>query len=405
MAKINIVVPPLHAIKFSGGIICILNYATGLMAKGHAVKVIPMLPSPYPRWFPSPLNIVTELPSSPQKALFRELLTLGKSGFQYLFNREEKAALKKRLQHVCDRTISMLPNACYSDELFRAMSFQYTQDHLDSDADVTLATSYETAFLVYYFGKGRKFYFAQHYEVYFKSEKPNPEVAEKEADLSYQLGLSLIANSSWLKDLLTEKTGSSNIGLCCNAIDHQMFRSHPKHYRDDNEIVIISYGGREAVWKGFDEMARAVKIARDRFPDKKLRWQVYGDALLPSNNNIAPYEHLGFLNQPSLVEAYNKADILLSASWYESFPLFPIEAMACGLPVITTALGTEDYAIHGVTAEVVQARNPESIAQGIINLIDHDDYRNKIAACGHDKSKEFTWERSVSTMEQLLLES
>jgi len=41
---------------------------------------------------------------------------------------------------------------------------------------------------------------------------------------------------------------------------------------------------------------------------------------------------------------------------YESFPLFPLEAMACGLAVITTAPGTEDYAVNQENCLVVEPK-------------------------------------------------
>jgi glycosyltransferase involved in cell wall biosynthesis len=104
-----------------------------------------------------------------------------------------------------------------------------------------------------------------------------------------------------------------------------------------------------------------------------------------------------------LSEEYKKADILLSASWYESFPLFPIEAMACGLAVITTQFGTEEYAVHGKTAEIVQPKNPQSIAEGLIKLVRDEAYRLRLATAGNQASREFHWDRSVERLESILL--
>jgi glycosyltransferase involved in cell wall biosynthesis len=151
------------------------------------------------------------------------------------------------------------------------------------------------------------------------------------------------------------------------------------------------------------EMAVAVALARKRLPDIAIRWQVYGTSALKPVNPIAEYEPLGFLKSKDLAIAYREADILLSASWYESFPLFPLEAMACGLPVITTQLGTEDFAIPGVTAEVVEPRNPESIAGGLVHLITDPSYRTTLAEQGQRISKKFDWDSSVSRMEHILL--
>jgi glycosyltransferase involved in cell wall biosynthesis len=136
----------------------------------------------------------------------------------------------------------------------------------------------------------------------------------------------------------------------------------------------------------------------------EIEWRVYGTgASVPPQNGIADYIPLGFLSPRRLAEEYCKADILLSASWYESFPLFPIEAMACGLAVVTSQYGTEEYAMHEVTAEIVAPKDPESIAHGLLRLIKSPEYRCKLGKNGNMKSKEFTWERSVDRFEKLIV--
>lgn len=49
--KINFVVPQIDKKQFTGGIYCLLQYADGLAKLGHDVNVIPLFPSPEPKWF------------------------------------------------------------------------------------------------------------------------------------------------------------------------------------------------------------------------------------------------------------------------------------------------------------------------------------------------------------------
>jgi glycosyltransferase involved in cell wall biosynthesis len=137
-------------------------------------------------------------------------------------------------------------------------------------------------------------------------------------------------------------------------------------------------------------------------PDWEIEWRVFGDCVLPPNNNIASYVPLGFLSHEALREQYQQADILLSASWYESFPLFPLEAMACGCSVISTEYGTEDYAKHGVTAEIVPAKNPDAIAKGLLKLIDDANYRVRLSASGREMSTRFNWTGAVDRLEEII---
>lgn len=389
MAVINLVVPRLQRRVFTGGILCIFEYAKGLTARGHQVNILPSLPSPPPEWIqgdygellgtrpPREKGGVTPPPSARANvaSLVRDLAT--------------RAGI---------RAARLFPP-----EVQRGFVLHHIQK-LMRTADVTVATSFETALPVFLYGTGRLFYFMQHFEPYFAVDMPNAAWSEYEARASYRLGLNMIANSSWLKQRVFEETGTLP-AVCANAIDHAVFDGEPKRGSPNGEVRIISYGGRRATWKGFRDMAVAMRAVREALPQRRIRWLVYGESLLPPNNDIAPYEHLGFLKPHALARAYREADILLSASWYESFPLFPIEAMACGLAVVTTRAGTEEFATHEQTAEIVEPRDPENIARGLARVVTDVDYRFMLAANARKKAREFTWDRSVARFESLLLSS
>jgi glycosyltransferase involved in cell wall biosynthesis len=386
--------------KFGGGQWCVIQYAQGLAERGHDVMILPMLPSPLPEWFPKERRFSylanDDVTMNAVQSLCNIILRL----FKYPFKKNKW--LFKEAIHSALLNVGYLKPGLFPFEMWRALSLAYVRQHM-RPADVTIATSFETALPVALYGSGKKMYFMQHFEPYFYKEKRGGEVSRKEALASYRLGLHMIANSSWLKGMVQKEVPGVKVDLCLNAINHEYFYGEPKVDCRTDEVVLISYGGRNVEWKGFREMAEAVRIAREQLPKTKLRWQVYGDADLPPDNPIAPYEHLGFLQPKALGDAYRRADILLSASWYESFPLFPLEAMACGLPVITTQPGTEDFAKDGETAIIVEPKNPASIAQGIIRLTTDCELRMKIARQGCQVSRRFTWENSVRTMEQIIL--
>ncbi len=377
MKTINFIIPQTNKHKYTGGLWCIFEYAHGLWEKGYNINLIPLLPCPEQKWFKKQCgNFLNTSFLNRVKLFFSSFLYLCLSLF--LFPITKKKQLIKDSAKNFQIAISLLIPNSLPYEMKRAASIPYLKNFIP-DADATIATSFETALPTRLFGKGVLFNFLQHFEPFFKNEFSNPDLAEIEASLSYELNLNLICNSSWLRSKINETKIDISTSLCPNAIDHSIFYGSPKTAIKNKEIKVISYGGRNALWKGFKEMAEAVKIAREKLPNLKIRWQVYGDAILPSNNKIASYENLGFLTPNQLAESYRNADILLSASWYESFPLFPIEAMACGLPVITTKFGTEEYAINDITAKIVEPRNSQNIAFGLIYLIENIDYRNKIA--------------------------
>lgn len=399
MARINIVTPGFSPQTFSGGLWCLLEYASGLAARGHDVTVAPVLPCRNePGWFPRPAGKIL---TSSIAQRFRRLGASAKDCLSSLPGKE-KGRFGIALGELASTALSLRPGL-FPEEIRVGVSCNYLKRVLP-DADITLATAYSTALPVRLCGRGRLLYFMQHFEPYFFSSAEDELLAKAHAEMSYRLGLEGIANSSWLKEKVEVEIPGSVVHLCPNAIDHAVFYGKPREAASSACTTAISYSGNRLVWKGFREMAEAVRIARNALRGNTIRWLVYGPAAaLPPDNPVAEYEWLGFLQPPQLAEAYRSADLLLSASWYESFPLFPLEAMACGLPVITTAPGTEDYAIAGETAEIVAPRDPRSIACGLIRLIRDPQYSRRLAYGGNLMAKQFTWAKSVSTMEKILL--
>jgi len=399
---INIVVPKLNKTKYTGGLVCILHYANELHSRGHTVNIIPSLPSEEPLWFKKPFgNFVGLAKTAILLRLFKNIGSIVVSVAKLeLFS--DPFLFRDKTSILISNLLLLIGSRFTSTNIESSLSRDYLSQIIPK-ANHTIATTYQTALTVKAIGTGETWYFCQHFEAYFSNESQSPKFAYVDAIASYHVGLNLIANSTWLSKKLSEET-NSKVALCPNAIDHEVFNKQKKKKNSNKTVTIISYGGRDAEWKGFHDMANAVKIAREKLPDIQIVWNVYGDALLPEDNPIASYQSLGFLNSMQLTEAYNTSDILLSASWYESFPLFPIEAMACGLAVITTSKGTEDYAINNETALVVEARNCKSIADAIIALVTDKKKRLYLAENGQMMSKKFTWEKSGNKLEEILVE-
>ncbi len=371
---INFVTPRIDKITFSGGIYCILKYAQGLLDKGHEVNIITPAGSHNPEWIKCEAKIISANKAPLVKSRFSKLLS--------------SLAKNTLLKHYKLQT-TYLQNALFEECL----------PHIMPNADVTIATAWDTAFLVKKYGSGECCYFMQHFEAYFCNNIKDIALAEA----SYKIGLNMIANSLWLKKFVSSHiNNNAEILQCTNAVDLDKFYIENKRSSVGKTVNIISYGGRDVKWKGFDEMAKAISKARNHLPEWTINWNVYGSASLEPNNDIAPYNHLGFLQPDKLRAAYNQNDILLSASWYESFPLFPIEAMACGLAVITTEKGTEDYAKHNDNAFIVEAQDIESIANGIIELVKNTELRQSISSQAVLQAQKFNWDKSISNMEECL---
>ena len=102
----------------------------------------------------------------------------------------------------------------------------------------------------------------------------------------------------------------------------------------------------------------------------------------------------------NLPETLNALDIFVSASLYEGFGVAIAEAMACGLPVITTGVGgVTDFAIDGETALVVPPRDANALYEAIIFMLKNPDKASFYAENAKEKIKnEFSREQMIEKL-------
>ena len=126
------------------------------------------------------------------------------------------------------------------------------------------------------------------------------------------------------------------------------------------------------------------------------------ESRLPPDNPYAPYQYHPKLSFGELSQLYAESDVTLCPSWYESFPLPPLESMASGTAVVTTAYGTEDYAMDGRNALVVKSRNVAGMVRAVTRLLDDADLRQRLAKAGRATAERYTWDRAVMAFERML---
>ena len=91
-----------------------------------------------------------------------------------------------------------------------------------------------------------------------------------------------------------------------------------------------------------------------------------------------------------LPRLYSQADAFVFASLSEGFGLPPLEAMACGTPVVTSAV-TSLPEICGDAAWLVEPTEPERIFEALRRLLTEPDLRADFVSRGHARARQFTW--------------
>jgi glycosyltransferase involved in cell wall biosynthesis len=89
------------------------------------------------------------------------------------------------------------------------------------------------------------------------------------------------------------------------------------------------------------------------------------------------------------------ADAVVCVPWYEPFGIVPLEAMACGVPVIASAVGgLVDTVVDGVTGLHVPPREPAAVAKATRRLLADPAYARALGAAGAERAKRrYSWER------------
>ncbi len=106
---------------------------------------------------------------------------------------------------------------------------------------------------------------------------------------------------------------------------------------------------------------------------------------------------VGFIPDEHLPVMYGLAEFLLFPSLCEGFGLPVLEAMASGCPVLTSNISAMPE-VAGDCAFLVRPHSAESIADGIIQIIQNNDLRNKMINCGKQRAKKFSWERTARNL-------
>lgn len=145
--------------------------------------------------------------------------------------------------------------------------------------------------------------------------------------------------------------------------------------------------GRLDYQKGFDRLIQAWELVQytGKFTDWKL--DIFGQGewreMLQQMIDKAELQNTVCLNRPTkqIGEEYVKSDLLVMSSNYEGFPMVMIEAMACGLPVVSFdyKCGPKDIIQTGINGLLVPNGDIQALADAMMKVMEDEAYRKMLS--------------------------
>ena len=198
------------------------------------------------------------------------------------------------------------------------------------------------------------------------------------------------------------------IHIISDAVDHEFYKPNrdrtilKKFKISDNDKVVL-YVGSETPRMNLDFLLKSLSKLKKIFPNFKLikigEPQSFGarNHFLNSIIEMGLEENVifvGYVAEEELPKWYNASDLLVYPCLYAGFGLPPLEAMACGTPVITSNT-TSLPEVVGDAGIMVDPDDEEAMTKSIYKVLTDQDLTDDLIKKGLKRSKLFNWEESA----------
>ena len=173
------------------------------------------------------------------------------------------------------------------------------------------------------------------------------------------------------------------------GVDLEVFGAEPP--RTPGDVFRVAFAGQISQRKGLSYLLKGYRA----FARADTRLLLIGRCI-GSDAPLQPYheifEHIPHLTRPALAEAFRGCAAFVFPTLLEGMGLVVVEAMACGLPVITTACGPDELVRDGIEGFIVPTRDPDAIADRLDRLYRDPELRRTMARNAQARAREFSWQ-------------
>lgn len=342
--KIAYVLP--HA-NLTGGLKYLLSHAKHLAKRGHQVYVISKEPEVIPSWSDVQEHEVTKT----------IMVSAGEDLTTYLKQYDIDVVVVGLHNQIKELEVSKLP--------------------------------------ILYWEQGSESLYGEHMELLASTH-----LVRKELKSVYRKPIYVAAVSPIVQTILKAKYGRE-AALLYTGIDTQMYQPQEKVKREVPIILLV--GNPYLRFKGFSMVLTALMTLWNQGVRFEVKWATQAEAVFGQNIPF-PLKQYVLPSQETLVDLYAQADLFISGSEYESFPMPPIEAMACGSAVVSSDNGgIHVYAKPGENLILADQGNFQDFVYGLRLAIEDRQVRTHLVNHGLESAQAFSVEKAIDQLEGLLM--
>lgn len=294
--------------------------------------------------------------------------------------------------------INIKPKWFHLDKTIHTYYFLSADDPCFPDADVTIATSIKTPYMVFNLpeSKGKKVYFIQGYE--------NWDNTDDYVNKSYSLGMKNITIANWLSSIVDKYSREKS--LCIpDGIDSTVFKNKSGMQRTSHSIA---FHYRKDYHKGCDIALEVIKKLYQEYPDLKVE-------VVTNEKKYPPFPGYCTVHQrisaKKVADINNSVEVFLCTTRVEGYGLPGLEAMACGAVLVSTSyLGVLEYAkdydenTETGNSLLAPVDDVEQLVSNVERIFNDDHLRQKLSDRGMRTATEFTVNNSAAKFESILID-
>lgn len=221
----------------------------------------------------------------------------------------------------------------------------------------------------------------------------------------------VFALTKHMKKEIENKFKRKKVCVIPNGIEIEKFKNikNKIEFQNNQDKVILFVGSLRPV-KGVKYLIMALEKVIKIYPNVKLIIIGHGDEYskllnLVKQLNLNDYVKFeGEISNDRVLEYMSSSDLFVLPSLSEGFPNVILEAMAEGLPIISTNVkGLDEMVKNNINGLLVKPKDPQDIAKKILKLINDENLRKKMSKNNINESTNYSWEKVIQKLENIYL--